>query len=161
MRSSLADLRSWLGHGAVLDGWLTFLSLPVIDEQLTKGNDADPVVVTATIKQLDSGTPGLEKPRFAHLRDALVTWSGALIIGKVQGSLSAAAPGFEVVFRPTTEADVAASKAALVDAAGKLGRFLKARTEQAGEITCTGRTSKSNSSPRNPTPPCSRQSTSC
>jgi hypothetical protein len=123
VRSALATLDTWLGSGATAEGWSSFLKLPALRAELGKGDQADLAALEAVEKQLQSDTPGLERPRFVALREALENWTDELAIRQAP-SLSQAVLQSEANFRPITAADVTASKAALVAAAGNLGDYL-------------------------------------
>jgi len=123
VRSALANVDAWLGTGATADGWSSFLKLPTLREELAKGDQADVAAIQTVEKQLQSDTPGLERPRFVALREALENWRDELTIRQAS-SLGQAALASEANFRPITAADVAAAKAELVSASGKLDAYL-------------------------------------
>jgi hypothetical protein len=120
---ALGGLESWLRESGGLAGWSTYLNLPGLQAELTKGNSADLAVLKVVEKNLQSGAPGLDLPRFKALREALENWTAELAIVQAP-SLPAAVLAAEANFRPITEADVAVSKAALAAAAAKLDAYL-------------------------------------
>src|SRR5262245_20194469 len=88
VQAALASLNSWLGANA--GNWSAYLNLPSLEAELKKGADADPAVVDAVVRQLDSGAPGLELARFRKLRAALAHWADQLATAKVPNVLEGA-----------------------------------------------------------------------
>ncbi len=120
---ALAEVDSWLGTGATAEGWDRYLNLSALREQLERGDQADLKTVQGVLEKLNSAAPGLERPRFARLRDAVGQWADELVIVQAP-SLSEAVLSVQDEFRPLTDEDVATSKAALQTAADKLDRYL-------------------------------------
>lgn len=123
VRAALVELESWLGSGPNAQAWAKYLQLEALAAELEKGDKADRATVLAVEEKLNSGAKGLELERFVKLRDAVARWADELEFIQAP-SLSAAALGAEGQFRPITDADVSASKAALEAAAAKLDRYL-------------------------------------
>jgi hypothetical protein len=123
VQAALAPLDTWLKVSPSGEGWRTYLKLPALESEVAKGNDADPAVIGETLKQLDSGAPGLELPQFKQLRDAVGQWSEDLVIAKAP-SLTEAVLASEANFHPITEADVAQAKTELQAALKKLDQYL-------------------------------------
>jgi hypothetical protein len=124
VQAALGGLESWLGDGANGKTWSAYLNLPSLHAELAKGDKADPAVIAAVQKKLDSGAAGLELGPFAKLRDALAQWSAELAIASAPG-LPEATLQAEAAFRPISDADLAADKTALEAAVAKLDRYLK------------------------------------
>ncbi len=122
--TELSALKTWLADGPNGPGWNRYLKLPEVEAELAKGNDADPATLAAAVAKLDGSAPGLELTPFRKFRDALAQWSEELTLLK-GADLHDAILASESKFRPLTDADVAADKAALETATAKLDRFLK------------------------------------
>ncbi len=75
------------------------------------------------IERLDSGVPGLDKPRFRKLRAALAAWRDDLAVSQAP-ALPDAVLQAESRFQPVTPAEVAAAKTSLAEAVGKLDAYL-------------------------------------
>ncbi len=123
VQHALTNLDDWLGTGATADGWSQYLNLPALREQLAKGKEADLETLEGVAAKLQSDAAGLELPRFVTLRRALADWIDELRVLQAP-SLAQATLQAEANFRPITEADLKASKAALETTAGKLGDYL-------------------------------------
>jgi len=123
VRRALAELDAWLGKGVTQQGWSSYLNLPAVRESLDKGDQADRAAIGAVLEKLAGKVPGLEKPRFVRLREALARWNAELAITQAP-SLSDAVLAASGEFRPITEEDRAQSRAALVAATRKLGDYL-------------------------------------
>ena len=74
----LDDLDQWVGDGNNGDKWRKFLRTKDLREQLTKGREADPAVVSRVLQQYQSDAKGLNKRRFVSTRRELRTWRDAL-----------------------------------------------------------------------------------
>jgi hypothetical protein len=112
-----------LGKGPTREGWANYLDLNALKAEQAKGMAADQAVVSRVIERLDSGAPGLDKARFRNLRAALAAWREELAVAQAP-ALPEAVLQAESRFRPVTAEEVAAAKAVLADAVGKLDRFL-------------------------------------
>ena len=121
-RMALERLDTWLNSGPNAKGWGDYLNLPALRAEAAKDTNADPAVLAKALKQLDSGATGLGLAPFTNLREAVAQWSVDLVVAKA--GLPQAVLASESSFQPVTDADVAAAKAALVTAAGRLNTFL-------------------------------------
>ena len=74
----LDDLDQWVGDGNNGDKWRKFLQTKDLREQLAKGREADPAVVSRVLQEYQSGAQGLSKRRFVSTRRELRTWRDAL-----------------------------------------------------------------------------------
>jgi hypothetical protein len=122
-RAALGELQSWLKGQPAAKGWIDYLNLSGLETELGKGNDADPAVIRATIKQLDSGATGLDLTQFKQLGEALRPLPDDLVIATAP-SLSEAALRSESNFRPISDTEVADAKTQLEAASKKLDRYL-------------------------------------
>ncbi|MGD9722133.1 MAG: hypothetical protein AB7U76_12970 [Pirellulales bacterium] len=123
MAAALADLEQWLGKGQNGAAWAAYLHLDQLQAALEKGAEADQATIDGVVKQLDSGAPGLELPKFRALRAAIATWADDLDVAKA-GGLPEAALASEGKYEPISGDDVTGSKAALEAASAKLGKYL-------------------------------------
>ena len=78
LSSLLDDLDVWIGDEANGDKWRKYLRSPELREQLARGADADPAIVSRALQQYQSGANGLDMTRFVEVRAALAIWLGAL-----------------------------------------------------------------------------------
>ncbi len=124
-RAALTSLEAWLAASPQAEGWRAYLNLPALDAEAGKKAEADPAVLDAVLKQLDSAAPGLELAPFAKVRDALRPWADELKIARAP-SLSEAALGFGDQFRQIPDSEVEADKALLESTAAKLDKYLLA-----------------------------------
>lgn len=120
---ALSSLETWLGKGPTREGWAKYLDLNVLVATQAKGEKADPAVVGHVIERLDSGAPGLDKPRFRKLRAALAAWRDELAVAQAP-ALPDAVLQAESRFHPVTAGEVAAAKTALAESVGKLDAYL-------------------------------------
>ncbi|NOZ40002.1 MAG: hypothetical protein GXP24_07230 [Planctomycetes bacterium] len=75
---ALDDLDQWVGEGKNGGKWRSFLRSKELREQLVKGHDADPAIVSRVLQQYRSDAKGLDKRRFVVVRRALHSWLDAL-----------------------------------------------------------------------------------
>ena len=124
VKKTLNNLEAWLAKGPNGPSWERYLDLPALRTALAKDGDADLAAVAAVLKQLESGSAGLELEPFSKLREATAQWSDELSIAKTP--LPEAALAAEAGFRPITDADVAAAKTSLQTEVAKLDHYLAA-----------------------------------
>lgn len=74
LREALSDLHLWLGRGENGKAWRRYLRADSLQNELDRGDSADPQAVDAALEQYESEAAGLERPRFARVRAALRRW---------------------------------------------------------------------------------------
>src|SRR5687768_18530643 len=78
VQRSLDELQTWIGGGAKGEGWAKFLKTDLLTAELAKGEQANKQAVGEVLAQYESGKPGLDRPRFQAVREALVAWNAQL-----------------------------------------------------------------------------------
>jgi len=71
---AIRETKSWLGTDSNADAWRRYLHLDQLEQALKDPAKADAAVVERAIAQLSSGAPGLDRPQFVRLRDAVLAW---------------------------------------------------------------------------------------
>jgi hypothetical protein len=72
--AALSDLDLWIGEEANGQKWRKFLATAALRQQLTLGSEADPGRVSQVLQKYCSGAKGLEKAKFAKVREELAAW---------------------------------------------------------------------------------------
>lgn len=78
VHSALVELHAWLGEGPNGLRWREYLNSAELETQLARGEDADVLEVGAVLDRYDSGADGLDRARFARVREALRQWRDRL-----------------------------------------------------------------------------------
>jgi hypothetical protein len=125
---ALADLEKWLGSSDFGKTWNTYLLTDQLKAALAKPDQADPKKLSQVLARYDSGTPGLNKPRFTAVRSALAQWVEAREESTLpaRAELPKMAEKIQDQLGAKTDADVARSKVELQVAVSSLGKYLDA-----------------------------------
>lgn len=119
----LATQNQWLGSGSTAAGWKTHLKTAELEAQIARQDEADPATVATILAAYQANTPGLEKPQFVAVREALVAWHAELA-QKAPVDLTKAATDAKATFVAPAADRAAKSKAKLQAALAKLNAFL-------------------------------------
>lgn len=76
--AKLDRLDAWLGSGANGDAWRNYLEIGSLRDEIAKGAEADPAVVSRTQRQLRTEAKGVDLAPFAEVRTAAQTWAHEL-----------------------------------------------------------------------------------
>lgn len=87
LAKSLDELDAWVGGEANGAKWRKFLMSEELREQMARGAEADPAVVSRVLQQYKSGVNGLGKRRFVEVRSSIRSWLDALR-GQYENDLS-------------------------------------------------------------------------
>ena len=129
VQAALDELHGWVGNAEKGQGWRRFLKSDLLTAELAKGELADPKVLADVLAQYDSGKPGLDRPRFQAVREALVAWNAELTQIAPQ-DLPKAARDAAANFQLVTPQDVGQAKAELVAAVSDLEQVISRRGPQ-------------------------------
>ncbi len=123
VRTALTELDRFLGKGANADGWKKYVRMSELTAQVARGNQADWDVVSAAMDQLNSKMPGIERPPFQKLRNAVAAWA-AQLPPPPAGALPAMAREAGRNVAPITQVEVNRAKQELLAAMAKLDKML-------------------------------------
>lgn len=129
VQAKLGQLQAWLATSPQAQGWNQYLLTEQLQAQLAAGAQADPVAVAQILNRYDSPQPGLERPKFVQVRQALKAWWQTLA-PPAPDQLYAALESAKGAFVPLTEADLQNARRQLNDALQRLD----ARLQAAGQI---------------------------
>jgi hypothetical protein len=129
VQAALDEVHRWVGDGQKGQGWRKFLKSDLLTAELDKGELADPKVLAEVLAQYESGKPGLDRPRFQAVREALVAWNAELTQIAPQ-DLPKAARDAAGAYRPVTPQEVGQSKAELAAALRALEVVISGRDAQ-------------------------------
>ncbi len=132
VQAALEEMHGWLGNSDRGPRWKEFLKSDALQAQLENGAAADPDVVHQILDIYSSDTPGLERPRFVAVREALAAWAAELSTPAPE-DLPAAAAAAKEAFQPVTDAHVQQTKADLRQAMRRLDQFLAGGGRQRAE----------------------------
>lgn len=125
VQAKLEQLQAWLASSQQAQGWNDYLLTDQLQAQLAAGPQADPVAVARILNRYDSPQPGLERPKFVAVRQALKQWWSELpppAPEQVYAALDAA----KGAFVPLTEADLQNARQGLTEALKHLDERLQA-----------------------------------
>jgi hypothetical protein len=120
--AALSTLDNWLATSAVGYGWSEFLLTNDLRTQLANGDHADSAIVAHVLQRYESGENGLNRWRFAAVRDALRDWSDQLALQSVE-NLAVVVRSTEVT-HAYTDQEVQVAKSQARQALDNLNRFL-------------------------------------
>ncbi|MFO0900647.1 MAG: hypothetical protein U0836_24730 [Pirellulales bacterium] len=123
VRTALAELNRYLGTGPNAEGWKKYVRASELTAQLERGDQADWNVVSAAADQLNSKMPGLERPPFQKLRQAVAAWA-AQLPAPAAGDLPVIARETGKNVTPITQAEVRHARQEVQTAATQLDRML-------------------------------------
>lgn len=120
-QNALSKLQTWLGDNENGDRWRAYLHLPLLEEQIPLGEQADPADLMRVLKRFESDAAGLDLPRFVDVRNAVRDWRGELVR---RLDLPAIARVSSEGFSPVIDADVARAKQQVAARARELAEYL-------------------------------------
>lgn len=132
VRAALSQQNAWLGQDANAVAWRAYLLDEQLEGQLAAGAKAEPLALAKVLARYRSGAPGLDLKPFAGVREALTAWLRTLPPPPAE-QLPALARASKQVFFAYTEADVAAAKAELGAAIGRLDAYLESAGPRAND----------------------------
>jgi len=127
-QGALAAMHAWLGDDERGQQWKRFLKSDELAREIARGEQADRAKVLQILMIYEGETPGLDRPRFVQVRDALRRLTSQL--AESPANLPEAIRAAKGHPRPITATDLASSKAKLVHALQQLERFLGSDGEE-------------------------------
>lgn len=126
LRSALESMHSWVDSSDHGEGWRKFLRSSELSAQLNSGSGIDQKLLGEILAKYETDTPGLDRPRFVAVREALGAWLTQM--NRPELSTREQLPEFVLAsaqeFRPIPAQDVAAARKDVTKAITQLERYL-------------------------------------
>jgi hypothetical protein len=120
---ALAELNHWLDSAPNGVGWRKYLRLDDLGTQIAAGSKADPTQVVAVLRRLESDAPGLDRPPFVRLRQAVAGWHRELSAPTLE-QLPSVVQQAKSQFQAVDQAQLEAGRAKVASANASLRQFL-------------------------------------
>ena len=129
VRAELDIMKQWLGGSERGQGWHDYLQTELLEQELQKGNEADPAMVESILNLYAGDNTGLTRARFVAVRRALAEWQPTLLFPEPD-DLPGILRDAKSAFKPMNPIRLDETRQALEAALANLDRFLLALGER-------------------------------
>ena len=119
LRTDLPEFGRWLATGSTGAAWRTYLEIDRLESELTRANQADPLVLAEILNRFAEGGPESDRPPYLDVRRDIEQWLDHLPPPPLD-QIAAMAQAAKTAFVPRTKADVEQARKDLLDAVDRL-----------------------------------------